>query len=340
MVRKPESAEARASREASSWLIQLQEEPDDLELRRRFKRWLEAGPTNADAWAGVQHLSEVASTMQPELAERWRPLLAKERAAKDGPAGGRLVARAGAGWSRRRWALGGAAVAIAACFAFLAVPPFMLQLESDYVTGTAEQRTLELPDGSEVTLAAGSAIAISYSPGERRVHLLAGEAFFQVMPNPHRPFRVAARTVETSVLGTRFGVRLDTRGATVSVETGTVEVAASGERREPAEKLGAGQSIRLSPEGQVSRTSVPPQLVAAWRHGQLYLHDQTLRDAVDQLRRYYAGTIVLADETLAERRVTGAYNLKDPEDALLGMARAHGARVRRITPWLIVLSSS
>jgi transmembrane sensor len=80
--------------------------------------------------------------------------------------------------------------------------------------------------------------------------------------------------------------------------------------------------------------------VAAWRHGQLYLHDQTLRDAVDQLRRYYAGTIVLTDEALAERRVTGAYNLNDPEDALLGMARAHGARVRRITPWLIVLSSS
>jgi len=340
MVEKPELAEARASREASSWLIQLQEEPDDLELRRQFKRWLEASPTNAHAWAGVEHLSEVASTMQPDLADRWQPLLAKERAAKDRPAEGRSVARAAAGWSRRRWSLGGAAVAIAACFAFLAVPPLMLQLESDYVTGTAEQRTLELADGSEVTLAAGSAIAISYSPGERRVRLLAGEAFFQVAPNPHRPFRVAARTVETSVLGTGFGVRLDTGGATVSVETGTVEVAASGERTEPAEKLGAGQSIRLSVEGQVSRASVPPQLVAAWRHGQLYLHDQTLRDAVDQLRRYYAGTIVLTDEALAERRVTGAYNLNDPEDALLGMARAHGARVRRITPWLIVLSSS
>ena len=85
---------------------------------------------------------------------------------------------------------------------------------------------------------------------------------------------------------------------------------------------------------------MPPQLVASWRRGQLYLHDQTMRDAVDQLRRYYAGTIILADDSLAERRVTGVYNLSDPEDALLGLVRAHGAKMRRITPWLIVLSNS
>jgi len=27
-----------------------------------------------------------------------------------------------------------------------------------------------------------------------------------------------------------------------------------------------------------------------------------------------------------------------PEDALRGMARAHGAKVRRFSPWLIVMS--
>ena len=49
---------------------------------------------------------------------------------------------------------------------------------------------------------------------------------------------------------------------------------------------------------------------------------------------------MLTDGGLAERRITGAYNLADPEDALRGMARVHGAKVRRVTPWLLVVSAS
>jgi transmembrane sensor len=65
-----------------------------------------------------------------------------------------------------------------------------------------------------------------------------------------------------------------------------------------------------------------------------------LREAVDQLRRYFAGTIVLASASLGDRRITGAYNLADPEDALRAIAQAHGGKVRRIAPWLLVVSES
>jgi transmembrane sensor len=65
-----------------------------------------------------------------------------------------------------------------------------------------------------------------------------------------------------------------------------------------------------------------------------------LREAVDQLRRYFGGTIVLASTSLGDRRITGAYNLADPEDALRAIAQAHGGTVRRITPWFLVISDS
>ncbi len=104
--------------------------------------------------------------------------------------------------------------------------------------------------------------------------------------------------------------------------------------------MGAGQSTTVASNGTVSRAEQAPQLVGAWRTGQLYAQGLRLGDAVDQLRRYYAGTIVIVDDQLAERRVTGAYNLNDPEEALRGMASVHGASVRRITPWLLILSGS
>lgn len=336
-----EAAEAQASREASEWLVLVQEEPDDQALKRRFEDWLKASPTNVDAWKAVRHVSAVARAMQPEFADHWQPLVEKERAAaaRDAP-GRRPVNTRRTTWSRRRWALASTALAIAACLALVAASPLLVRLQSDHATGTAEQRKLELEDGSEITLAARSAIAVSYEADGRRIRLLAGEAFFNVVPDPRRPFRVMASTVEATVLGTSFDVRLEAHGATIAVAEGTVEVGSAVRGAPPPERLAAGQAARVSPEGHVSRIAVASQLIASWRRGQLYLHDRTLGDAVELLRPYYAGSIVLADAALAERRVTGVYNLRDPEDALLGMARAHGARVWRITPWLIVLSSS
>jgi len=337
MEEGPESAQARASREASGWLILLQEEPDDAALRRRFEEWRRSGPVNERAWAAMEHVAGVASGLQPDFADRWGPPVARSRAqeAPRSPAPAFTPLR-----PKRRWALAGAAMALAACLAFVAGPAVLLRIESDYMTGTAEQRKFGLQDGSEVTLAAGSAVAVSFEAGERRVRLLAGEAFFNVVPDPKRPFRVTASDVEASVLGTSFAVRLEPQGVAVGVAEGIVQVAYPDRRGVASQKLQAGQGARLAPDGRISRTSVPPELVASWRRGQLYLRDETMRDAVGQLRRYYAGTIILADDGLAEQRVTGVYNLDDPEDALLGIVRAHGARMRRITPWVIVLSST
>jgi transmembrane sensor len=335
MDRSLDSDEDRVAAEAAEWLMLLQEEPENGSLRRRFEAWLATSPAHEAAWADLRHVSDVAATMQPVYARRWIPFVARRRLAHAQP----TTPGHDRPWLRRRVAIT-ALAAVAACAAIVAGPGLILQVEADHVTRTAEQRRIELPDGSQVALAPASAIAISYAVGERRVRLLTGEAFFQVQPDSRRPFRVVARTVEATVLGTRFDVRLEPDDVTVSVEEGSVGVVASGSPYQSDERLGAGQSIRMSAAGTFLRTNEAPELVGTWRQGQLYLQEQRLGDAVAQLRRYFHGTIVIVGDTLADQRVTGAYNLADPEHALRGMARAHDATVRRITPWLLVLSES
>ena len=61
---------------------------------------------------------------------------------------------------------------------------------------------------------------------------------------------------------------------------------------------------------------------------------------IDGLRRYYAGRIIITDDTLATRTVTGVYNLADPLAALRGIARAQNAVVRQVTPWVLLVSAS
>jgi transmembrane sensor len=323
MDTQPDPARKRASREATEWSILLRDEPDDADLRRRFEDWRAASPLHEQAWDLTQRASDLAAQALPAFAHEWRPQDGKDLAAIVRPHR-----------TRRRWLVPAASLALAAVIAVVAAPVVLLRLHADHISDTAEIRSIALEDGSEVTLAPGSAIAVAFHPGERHVELLKGEAFFTVTPDTARPFRVVADTVETAVLGTRFDVRLDQRTVLVAVEEGTVRVTSVTGR----EILKAGQSLRV--DGTGMRPSDSPELASAWRRGQLYVQNRPLGEAIDGLRRYFAGSIVIADLDLADRPTTGVFNLADPEAALRGMAQAHGAKVRRITPWLLVVSAS
>lgn len=331
MAHPPETEDDCASEEATQWLIRLQERPEDQTLRLRFEAWRSASARNAAAWTETRRFSRIASTHEPADAADWKTFVADSRR-RTVTASARPAGRAA---RRRGWLAPALSLAVAACLLFAFGPTLLLRLEADYITGTGEQREIELADGSRMILAGGSAVAIAFEARERRVRLLSGEAFFEVRSNPQRPFRVTAREVDATVLGTRFDVRLGVDDVTVAVEEGAVQITQSAGA---AEKLTAGQSARVQSNGRVVRTEQAPALVAAWRQGQLYAQGLHLKDAVEQLRRYYSGTILIGDSRLADLRVTGAYDLNDPEEALRGMAQVHGASVRRITPWLLMLS--
>jgi transmembrane sensor len=333
----PDPAQMRASIEASEWLIRLQEDLHDPVVQAEFHAWISAAPANRSAWAETRALAQAALSLETSANAN--------RAATDGTSENQQRApRAAASAVSKVRPLGrlaayASALAVAACLALVAGPGLVIRLQADMTTDVAESQQLELPDGSRVTLAAASAIAVSFSADERRVSLLRGEAFFEVRRDPERPFRVIADDITTSVVGTSFDVRRDSSGVAVAVQEGVVEVSYSSGSRKHDERLMPGQAVVWTWSGRSTRADVPPGLVATWREGQLVLQDQRLGDAVEQFRRYYRGTIVLAESTLASKPITGAYNLGDPEEALQAMARVHGARVRKITPWMIVISS-
>ncbi len=62
-----------------------------------------------------------------------------------------------------------------------------------------------------------------------------------------------------------------------------------------------------------------------------------LSEVVDQLRSYHQGWILLRDDNLAAERVTGLYNLDDPQAALEALVQPHGGRVQRWSPFVLVI---
>src|SRR5690606_20057056 len=82
-------------------------------------------------------------------------------------------------------------------------------------TPRGRQFNLTLPDGSRVWLNAASSIRYPTAfPGTERHVEITGEAYFEVVGNPDKPFRVSLDdTTSITVLGTRFNVHVYGPGA-------------------------------------------------------------------------------------------------------------------------------
>lgn len=317
--------EDEAVKQAACWLVALEEAPDDAALRARFEAWLAASQANRDAWSGTSEVYDFIGT----------PEYVAHRAARQALSGRRLVRLLGRHPIGRRAGLALAGFAVAAGVALLLLPGIVLRLQADLVTAVAETRSLELQDGTTIDLGPDSAVAVLPGPS-RAVRLLKGQAFFHVARDPQRPFRVAANAVETTVLGTAFDVRLQQDGAVVTVREGLVRVDYAGTPRF-SELLAAGDWASIAAPDIVDRGVVPPAEVAVWQAGRIVARDRAIADVIDEIQRSFPGAIVMPNEAFGRRRITGVYNLSDPEAALRAVVGVYGGTVHRFSPWLLVV---
>ncbi|PHN21171.1 FecR family protein [Pseudomonas sp. ICMP 561] len=303
---------SRASLEqASDWLLELQAEPARFE---EFDHWLHASPEHLSAWAQVNRAWSAIE--QPSTTAHW-------------PASTAVVQLKA---SRRKWSM-----LAAACVCVIAVGVAWLNnpdWQADYHTGTGETRVVQLSDGSQLTLAARSAVDVDYSGNTRHITLLSGEALFDVAHDARRPFQVDASNVVIRVLGTSFDVARSETGTKVEVREGAVGVSANGSPY----RLGAGQRLWFDAlQGTVQQTAIAPDEVATWVSGQQFFENATVQEVVEQLRKYQRGWIVIGDNALGQKRVTGLYDLRDTQRALQALAKPIGGTLVRYSPLLTVL---
>jgi transmembrane sensor len=320
--------EHEARRDASHWYVRLREEADDPAVQADFRRWLEADPLHAEAWASMRDTMEVVARAPQAL--RVSAAAPARRPTRRARSTGRPLRAAGMA----------AAAGLAACWVVMAIPGLLMDLKADHVSASNRTERVRLDDGSQVELGPGSAIAVDYRGATREVRLLAGQAMFDVTPNPARPFKVATGDVTTTVLGTSFDVRRIGATTSVAVSHGHVRVEDSGADPRKTRELKAGGWVRIDDQHRVVSGTMAPELVGSWRRREVLAENQTIASVIDEIRPWYGGRIVLTDAALAARQVTGIYRLDDPAEALSLIVRPYGGRVTRITPWLLVVRPS
>ena len=178
--------------------------------------------------------------------------------------------------SRRRTAFAVGTLAIAAVVAVfftLRGPLAERAIASSPPKVAAPASLFQLPDGSSVAARSNDARVQPVEVSARAVTLKleSGAAKFSVTHDPARPFRVLARNVTVTVLGTVFDVAFEGTAVRVSVERGRVRVDSGGGSRElkPGETaLFADALAAPPPTAVVAPPAVPPSPAApgpSWR---------------------------------------------------------------------------
>jgi transmembrane sensor len=179
----------------------------------------------------------------------------------------------------------------------------------NYRTGLGELKTVQLADGSTVTLGALTRLSVDYTAHRRAVRLFYGEAWFRDKDIPNRPFTVTAGNRMITALGTAFVVNRDSDRVVVVVTSGIVEVSAvptvpgmdavrplqPSSLSLPVIRLRRGELLSYGDKGSigpVKKTST--RTATAWTHGVLAFDNVRLRDVIENVDRYWSRPILVS----------------------------------------------
>lgn len=273
------------------------------EEREAMEAWMADSEENAkyieqlkSLWANAESFSLLESI---DLDQNWQGVQSKVNQQK-------------AGNSKIFWRIAAAVVFIVSA-SFLAKsllysPPEQLSITAQ------EQSDFTLPDGSVVTLKKGATLKYPEEFEDERRVTFEGEAFFDVVSNPQKPFIINADDTETMVLGTSFNLK------TATSHTGFELVLVEGKVSfsTPNEKvvLTPGQRVALGPNGLLEKTENTNRNFQAWQTGTLVFENAKMSDVFQDIGNAYNVRFEMENAAFASCTLTARYDQEDLDSIL------------------------
>ncbi len=207
-------------------------------------------------------------------------------------------------------------------------------------TRNGSKTNLLLPDGSSVWLNAGSRLSYDSLYGNKiREVTLSGEAYFDVVKNPNKPFIIHAGKINIKVLGTVFDVKSYPGENTLeaSLIRGSIEVTIPSVSNKkiilrPNQKLIIDKTeTSSSHSSNQSTTVIMPEMSiqhlnrvgsdsviaeTGWMQNRLYFDDMSLRELLKNMERKYGVSFEVTDSSLYSIHFTGSFKDESVSQAL------------------------
>ncbi len=194
-------------------------------------------------------------------------------------------------------------------------------------TNYGEQRTVTLPDGSQVRLNGNTTLTYpnNWADVADREVWLEGEAFFIVAKKPtsagHLKFITHTPNLDIAVVGTQFNVNTRRGNTLVVLAEGKIELSKPNDQKARVILMKPGD-LAMAQVGieQVDVKPAKPKLHTAWTKHQFSFDNTALRDIAQQLTDTWGTTLIFEDNDLAERRFTGNLSSQDLETLITTLA--------------------
>ena len=304
--------------EAEAWVRRIQSGQATRRDALALREWCAHSDAHAAAferarraWVDIGQAGRAFRAAHPRAAAaRWR-----------GPAAG-CCARG----------LAGAGAAAAAAALPLGWWASLEGLGADYSTAVGEQRTVDW-DGGQAVVELDARTRMNVADGPRRLELLEGQAAI-TCAEQGQGLTVAAGAGEILLDAASVGLRRSGDEVTVTCLRGRVDI------RHPSRELAleAGQQARYGAVAVTAPARADLEQAMGWREGVLVFRDMPLAEAVAEINRYRPGRIMVLDDALAARRVSGRFQIARLDLAIDRIREAFGAHVRQLPKGIVLLS--
>lgn len=193
------------------------------------------------------------------------------------------------------------------------------------ITNLKGQRTrIKLPDESIVYLNASSTLTFPevFSDAERTVELT-GEAFFEIIKDPAKPFIVKANNIKTVVLGTSFNVRSFEADSAVEVSLVAGKVRVVREHTVPGNQelllLPGEQLTYHKADSSFEKSNFKVLDATGWKDGVLVFNNTDFAGFIEKLEQWYGVEIEVTGQPSEKWHVNGHFDNESLKEVLVGI---------------------
>ena len=239
----------------------------------------------------------------------------------------------------RKWLAYAAAIAVLAACAFWLNASMQRPSPSSSQTIAAlpgSHKKVTLPDSSVAHLFPGATITLPANYNAKARHIaLTGRVFFEVKPDPARPFLVAAGQVVTRVLGTSFEVTApDSLHASITVRSGKVGVQYEGR---PLAELTSGKRLRFHAQlNDFTIDEVNAALLCEWWNNGMVFNQAPLSEVVQSLSDWYNVPVVITNPRWKQETVTVRIRHQSCSDAVSLLSQTLGFQFKKENNRIII----
>jgi transmembrane sensor len=164
----------------------------------------------------------------------------------------------------------------------------------------------------------------AFAADNREVELT-GEAFFDVKPDPTKPFRIHVRNTTVQVLGTSFSIRAYNEDVRVAVRTGKVKFSA---KNKEVTLIKDEQAVFTAKKDTIVKALKFDANAMAFKTGRLVFEKEPMRNVVKTLNEVYHADIHLASDQMGRCQFTSDFENQNLEYVLQRTAEAMDLEIR------------